>query len=612
MSASLSGVSNLQVLASDGTLAASHRLYTYARGTTAFKACYTEPTGTTSHTYTPDGTGLPNGQYIALDARGELPAPLFFTSGAYDLCLKTPAGATVWTRYAVGTDDASGGLDTAIRADLASNSDVAKGDALIGVKLNATGATARTQHTKNAESISVADFGAVGNGIADDTAAIQAAMTAMTSYSVRRMYFPPGTYAISATLVPPTGLTAAEFVGASGYDGIRGPINDSLRTGLKWIGAASASTAMVKFNQANGIVWRGISLNCDYKAGYGIQFMSSVLASGSVKNVVKECSIHYALRDGIIVGEDGVPAASPGQRQFFENAFKDLTFYGCARSGIHINEWNADQQYFENVSVYLDDAASPQNTLNAFWFDYGGQASMLLNCQSGGMTVVGGTAGSGYMVKNLGNASSSVGAFGLCLINCWQEGAGGIYYGTTGNNDSKSFVFTNCRSFTSDTANPSVYIDKGTSDRIPYAFVGCTFLSDITVASSSFLAQDLALVNCIFATGKGVVDYNSKRTVEGVYALGNASGGITIPKFAHVATMTLTGNVTAVYLESTSQTVRPVTLIVTQDGTGSHTITWGSQFAASPAIPAPTATASATTTYTFMGDGTVNYLIGKV
>ncbi len=99
---SLSGVYNLQIFNTDGTPAESSRLYTYAAGTTTFKAAYTDSAGTTSHSYTNDGLG---GQYIALNARGELPAPLWLAVGGYDLTLKTPAGATVWTRRAEGAEE---------------------------------------------------------------------------------------------------------------------------------------------------------------------------------------------------------------------------------------------------------------------------------------------------------------------------------------------------------------------------------------------------------------------------------------------------------------------------------------------------------------------------
>jgi hypothetical protein len=104
MAASLPGYFNVQAFSDAGAVAASYRLYTYAAGTTTHKAAYTDAAGTTPHTYVSDGIG---GLYIALNARGELPAPLFLASGAYDVALKTSAGATVWTRYADGTDQTS-------------------------------------------------------------------------------------------------------------------------------------------------------------------------------------------------------------------------------------------------------------------------------------------------------------------------------------------------------------------------------------------------------------------------------------------------------------------------------------------------------------------------
>lgn len=128
MTASLSGVFNLQVETDAGVPAASYRLYTYSAGTTTLKTAYTDAAASVPHTYTADGLG---GQYIALDARGELPAPLFLTSGGYDLALKTPAGATVWTRRAYGLDDNSATLDAALRAELAANNNAAKGAGLI-------------------------------------------------------------------------------------------------------------------------------------------------------------------------------------------------------------------------------------------------------------------------------------------------------------------------------------------------------------------------------------------------------------------------------------------------------------------------------------------------
>lgn len=470
------------------------------------------------------------------------------------------------------------------------------------------------------ESFNVKDFGATGDGVTDDTAAIQLAFNALVSYANRSLYFPPGDYLISDTITPPSPLASAQVFGASGYDGLRGPINDGLRTRLKWIGSTDATKAMVKFDRADGVIWQGISLNCDYKAGYGLQFMSSTLVDPSTKNIVQDCSIHYALRDGIIVGEDGNPTAAPGQRQFFGNVFRNLTMSGCARSAIHINEWNADQQMFDTVMAYLDDAPVPQNTLNMFWFDHGGQQSVLLNCQSGGMNVVPGIPSSGFAIKNKADDASpystTAGAFGLTVIGFWQEGGGGLYYGITGTNDEKAFLFENCRSFTSITANRSVYIDKGTSAQIPYTFINCTFLSDIEVVSATFNRESLSLINCISPNRFLIDNLGTQIPLNTLFAtqVGITGGGFSVPKFAPVMQVTIDTNVgNGVFAPGLTATGQDITLIITQDGVGGRTITWGATgvFLSTPTIPQPAVGAGAKSVYTFVSNGT-NYLLKSV
>lgn len=60
-----------------------------------------------------------------------------------------------------------------------------------------TSATTRTWLSKNQDIINVKDFGAVGNGVADDTAAIQAAINAAAG---RMVYAPVGTYLLSSSI----------------------------------------------------------------------------------------------------------------------------------------------------------------------------------------------------------------------------------------------------------------------------------------------------------------------------------------------------------------------------------------------------------------------------
>lgn len=158
--ASLSGVFNLQELTDLGALGAGMRLYTYAPSTTTLKVAYTDAAGTIPHSYTSDGLG---GQYLALNSRGELPAPLFLAAGGYDIALKTSAGVTVWTRQAFNMTDAFGD---------------AAGAASIFFQQTGTGAAVRNMLDKMREAKSVADFGAVGDGATDDTTAIQNALNA--------------------------------------------------------------------------------------------------------------------------------------------------------------------------------------------------------------------------------------------------------------------------------------------------------------------------------------------------------------------------------------------------------------------------------------------------
>jgi hypothetical protein len=72
-----------------------------------------------------------------------------------------------------------------------------------------TGAVATTVQTKLRESVSVKDFGAVGNGVTDDTAAIQQAFTSAAAFTPKKtVYFPAGTYVINpSTTIDATGCS---------------------------------------------------------------------------------------------------------------------------------------------------------------------------------------------------------------------------------------------------------------------------------------------------------------------------------------------------------------------------------------------------------------------
>jgi len=108
------------------------------------------------------------------------------------------------TNSAVATANNSLGIanSKASSLDLISNS----GSSLIGHIASGTGAAARTVQSKLREFVSVKDFGAVGDGVTDDTAAINLAITAVGAAGGGIIYFPAGTY-----IVDRVGAAAGNF-----------------------------------------------------------------------------------------------------------------------------------------------------------------------------------------------------------------------------------------------------------------------------------------------------------------------------------------------------------------------------------------------------------------
>jgi hypothetical protein len=93
--------------------------------------------------------------------------------------------------------------------DLAASS----GSSLVGFIQSGTGAVARTVQSKGRDSVSVMDFGAVGDGVTDDSAAIQAAIDAVLSAGGGRVHVPAGSYVIGTSLKPKTGV----LISGDGY-----------------------------------------------------------------------------------------------------------------------------------------------------------------------------------------------------------------------------------------------------------------------------------------------------------------------------------------------------------------------------------------------------------
>lgn len=174
------------------------KLYTYDAGTNNPRATYSDAAGT-----------VPNTNPIILDARGEATV---FWSGSYKAVLKDAASVTIWTVDGiVSTDTYSSTAVGALTVSLASSA----GGTFVGWIQAGVGAIFRWVRDKLRERVSIADFGAVGDGVTDDTAAIQAAINYVgLAGSPKKLIIPygaAGIYKITSGLFINVGAITIEW-----------------------------------------------------------------------------------------------------------------------------------------------------------------------------------------------------------------------------------------------------------------------------------------------------------------------------------------------------------------------------------------------------------------
>jgi len=184
-------------LAGAGTAAASGTVNFYGVGTLVPAVVYADDTLSTPLT-----------QPITLDASGKLPSPVY-TATPLRMIVKSSAGTTLYDVARIDGD----------RAELVGVSNAAwtatdLNSVLTAVQSSLGGTDARfLAPAKFAEvQLSVKDFGAAGNGIADDTVPIQAALTACSVLGGGTVLVPAGAFLASSVLTIPAGVA---LIGAS-------------------------------------------------------------------------------------------------------------------------------------------------------------------------------------------------------------------------------------------------------------------------------------------------------------------------------------------------------------------------------------------------------------
>lgn len=263
------------------------KVYFYAGGTT-----------TPQNVYAADGT-TSIGNTLTLDANGATDFRLG-TGLTYKIDLKDAAGVAVagWpVDLVVGFDG--------VLISLADPTNPALGDALVAVKSTATGGVARTQHGKNADYLTLEDFGAVGdwNGTSgtDDTAAVQAAVTASAK---RRLVIKKGTstrYKLTAEITVPSGamiegegwpILHQTGAGLSAFVGSN--LADVVVEGIEFMGPGSSS---VPSGDKGAITFTGINSNIHILGNKVSLFYNGIVVLGTqnlwiLRNTIKNWKLY--------------------------------------------------------------------------------------------------------------------------------------------------------------------------------------------------------------------------------------------------------------------------------------------------------------------------------
>lgn len=391
-----------QFFDNNGNPLSGGKIYTYSAGTTTNQATYTSSAGTTAHTnpIILDSAGrVPSGEIWLTDGlqyKFVIKTSADVTIGTYDNIIginsnfvnfvtetevqTATAGQTVFTlttmQYQPNTNNLTVYVDGVNQIDGVSYSYVETSSTVVtftsGLHVGAlvkfttaqtlstgvtdaslvtydppfTGSVATTVEDKLAEIVSVKDFGAVGDGVTDDTVAIQAAIDS----GARSIYLPQGTYLVSDTLRQDGNGYALGVFGDNKYNS-KLKAAAGMNVPVLWVGNSSghATYRGVYENfliEGTGLTGNhGLVLqeggNCRVRNLRIITCDNGIFAPGIIAATIRDCEIGgcvigvnmTALPHGTPSGPDDttVTAAPIGLRNNV-NVIDSIWFAGCGEA----------------------------------------------------------------------------------------------------------------------------------------------------------------------------------------------------------------------------------------------------------------------------------------
>jgi len=282
--------------------------------------------------------------------RSGAPARIFCNAANFSMTVQTSTGRTVWA-----VQDA-----TSVNIPSISGPD---GSSQVGFIQAGAGAEARTAQAKMRDIVSVKDYGATGDGVTNDAAAIQAAIDSL-SLTGGFVCFNPGTYIISTkinlrpnvTLIAPRGSVVIKQAAAA---------NLTILFDLSTYGATGAcfDGLIIDGNRSNNnnniavqrhAFWlydtNDVSIeNCEIKEVAG----TAVTGRNCLNPVIRKNYIHDCLGYGIGIA----PAAFMNNRPIIENncfsfiSWHTIGLINCYHTGIKNNQIETFKVVGQTVTV---------------------------------------------------------------------------------------------------------------------------------------------------------------------------------------------------------------------------------------------------------------------
>ena len=341
-----------------------------------------------------------------------------------------------------------------------------------------TGAVQRDAQSKMRDIVSVKDFGAVGEGVTDDTAAIQAALDS----GATSVYIPSGTFLASSLLMP----NVFNFV-------LFGNGPSSI---LKQ--AAGASNALIRWATASIVYNEQTILNIGITGTNGSQHCIDTSGAGGP-------TLNGIYITDVPVGKSGIYMDGAAATQVHDIRLNNIQIYSntAGHSGIRMGPLCADSKVSDyilngnlvvNYGIYLDSGAIANTFVESHPY----------NCSINVLHLAGSNNYNDFIGCVFDNATNDVAriiASSICSFTaCYFESIDATYSGVNITGASSGISFLNCKWNGAASSASCVVADSSTSSIVIFSGavdVISNFTTPFNLAGSSSWARGIGGQNPI-------------------------------------------------------------------------------------------------------------------